>query len=293
MTRTLTALSVRRRHPMAVVVLIALALLLVGGAYAVFSPKPADAATTSASASDIEAGRKLFLANCATCHGLDAQGGGGSSAANVHGQSISGNGNGDETNNAGPSLIGVGAAAVDFQVGTGRMPLAQSGPQAPSVDKLRFSQEQIDQMAAYIASLSPGPAEPTSQELDVASVSDTDLARGAAIFRTNCAMCHNFAGKGGALTAGKYAPDLTGVSGKHIYEAMVTGPQSMPVFNNDNISPEDKKALIAWLTQEDKRPDPGGLSLGSVGPVSEGLLAWIGGIGLLIGCSIWLGMKSS
>jgi ubiquinol-cytochrome c reductase cytochrome c subunit len=276
-TRTLTALSARRRHPLAVVVLIALALLLVGGLYAALAPRDAQASTATASADDVEAGKKLFLANCATCHGLDAQGG-----------AMLPDGSG-----AGPSLIGVGAASVDFQVGTGRMPLAQSGAQAPEVSKIRFSQEQIDQMAAYIASLAPGPAVPTAEEVDVASVSDEEIARGAAIFRTNCAMCHNFAGKGGALTGGKYAPSLDGVSAKHIYEAMVTGPQSMPVFNNNTISTDDKTAIMAWLTREDVRPDPGGLSLGSVGPVSEGLLAWIGGIGLLIGVSVWLGMKSS
>ncbi|WUI15176.1 cytochrome c [Kineococcus sp. NBC_00420] len=276
MTRTLTALSARRRHPMAVVVLIALALLLVGGLYAAVAPRDAQATTATASADDVEAGKKLFLANCSTCHGLNAQGGG-----VVEGK------------NPGPSLIGVGAAAVDFQVGSGRMPLAQSGAQAPEVSKVRFSQDQINQMAAYIASLAPGPAMPTDEQLDTSSVSKEQLAQGAAIFRTNCAMCHNFAGKGGALTAGKYAPSLDGVSAKHIYEAMVSGPQSMPVFNNNTISTEDKTAIIAWLTNEDVRPDPGGLTLGSIGPVSEGLLAWIGGIGLLIGVSVWLGMKSS
>jgi ubiquinol-cytochrome c reductase cytochrome c subunit len=264
---------------MAVVVLIALALLLVGGLYSALSPREAQATTATASADDIEEGKKLFLANCATCHGINAEGGA---------QLPDGSG-------AGPSLIGVGAASVDFQVGTGRMPLAQSGAQAPEVDKIRFSQEQIDQMAAYIASLAPGPAIPTAEQLDTSDLTEEQIARGAAIFRTNCAMCHNSQGKGGALTAGKYAPDLTGVSDKHIYEAMVTGPQSMPVFNDNNISPEDKTAIIAWLTNEngDVRPDPGGLTLGSLGPVSEGLVAWIAGIGLLIGCSVWLGMKSS
>jgi ubiquinol-cytochrome c reductase cytochrome c subunit len=263
---------------MAVVVLIALALLLVGGLYAALSPREAQATTATATADDIAEGKKLFLANCATCHGINAEGG-----AVVDG------------NNAGPSLIGVGAAAVDFQVGTGRMPLAQSGAQAPEVDKIRFSQEQIDQMAAYIASLAPGPAVPTDEQLDASGFSDEQIAEGAAIFRTNCAMCHNSSGKGGALTAGKYAPDLTGVSAKHIYEAMVTGPQSMPVFSDNNISQEDKAALIAWLVNENDevRPDPGGLTLGSLGPVSEGLVAWMAGIGLLIGVSVWLGMKSS
>ncbi|WP_432495078.1 cytochrome bc1 complex diheme cytochrome c subunit [Kineococcus auxinigenes] len=277
MTRTLTALSARRRHPLAVVVLIALALLLVGGLYAAAAPRPAEASTATASADDVAAGKELFLANCASCHGLDAQGG----------EVIEGSG-------AGPSLIGVGAASVDFQVGTGRMPLQQSSAQAPEVPKLRFSQDQIDQLAAYVASLAPGPAVPTEDVLDVSDVTAEEVARGASIFRTNCAMCHNFAGKGGALTGGKYAPDLTGVEGKYIYEAMVTGPQSMPVFDNNNISAEDKTAIIAWLTQEEEfRPEPGGQPLGSLGPVSEGLFAWIAGIGLLLGCSVWLGMKSS
>ncbi|MCI2239658.1 cytochrome c [Paenibacillus sp. TRM 82003] len=277
MTRTLTALSARRRHPLAVVVLIALALVLVGGLYAAVAPRPAEASTATADADDLQAGKELFLANCATCHGLDAQGG----------EIVDGSG-------AGPSLIGVGAASVDFQVGTGRMPLQMSSAQAPEVPKIRFSQEQIDQMAAYIASLAPGPAIPGEDVLDMSDVTAQDVSRGAQIFRTNCAMCHNFAGKGGALTGGKYAPDLTGVEGKYIYEAMVTGPQSMPVFPNSTISPEDKTAIIAWLTQEEEfRPEPGGLPLGSLGPVSEGLLAWIAGIGLLVGCSVWLGMKSS
>ncbi|MFB9377726.1 c-type cytochrome [Kineococcus gynurae] len=276
MTRTLTALSARRRHPAAVVVLIALALLLVGGLYAAFAPRTAQATTSAASAQDIEEGKKLFLANCASCHGLNAQG-----APVIDGQ------------NAGPSLIGVGAASVDFQVGTGRMPLAQSGAQAPEVDKVRFSQEQIDLMAAYIASLAPGPAIPDEELTDVSGVGDEEIARGAAIFRTNCAMCHNSSGKGGALTAGKYAPDLTGTSPKHIIEAMQTGPQSMPVFNDNTISPEDKRAIAAWLSRDDVRPDPGGLTLGAVGPVTEGLFAWMAGIGLLIGCAVWLGMKSS
>jgi ubiquinol-cytochrome c reductase cytochrome c subunit len=106
-------------------------------------------------------------------------------------------------------------------------------------------------------------------------------------------MCHNAAGKGGALTRGKYAPNLAGVTGEHIYEAMVSGPQQMPVFNDQTISPENKRDIIAYLTTIEKAPTPGGLSLGGIGPVSEGLVGWLVGLGLLIGCAVWLGSKSA
>jgi ubiquinol-cytochrome c reductase cytochrome c subunit len=249
---------------MATAVLVALGLLAMGLAYSALAPRPAQAA--AASTDDIEAGRKLFLANCSTCHGLNAEG------------------RGDF-----PSLIGVGAAAVDFQVGTGRMPLAASGPQAPKTN-VKFSDAEISQLAAYVASLGPGPAIPSADMIDTQGA---DVARGGAIFRTNCAMCHNFAGKGGALTRGKYAPRLDGVTPTHIYEAMVTGPQSMPVFNDQTIDPQSKRDVIAYLQTIQEAPSPGGLSLGAVGPVSEGLVAWLVGLGALIGCAVWLGAKSS
>jgi ubiquinol-cytochrome c reductase cytochrome c subunit len=266
-----TALAARRRHPLALVLLIALGLLATGGLYAALAPKPAAAAT--ASADDIEQGHKLFIANCASCHGLNAEG----TEKNAKGEA------------AGPSLIGVGAAAVDFQVGTGRMPLTFPGPQAIQKPNL-FSDKQVSQMAAYVASLAPGPAIPGE---DVTNASKGDPARGGEIFRINCAMCHNFTGAGGALTRGKWAPSLQGVSAKHIYEAMITGPQSMPVFNDNNITPQSKQDVIAYLDSVNSSPHQAGSSLGNMGPVSEGLFVWIVGIGALIGCAVWLGAKAA
>jgi ubiquinol-cytochrome c reductase cytochrome c subunit len=258
------ALAARRRHPAVIALLLLLGLVVTGVAYSAFAPKPAQAAT--ASASQVEDGRKLFLANCATCHGLQAQG----------------------TRN-GPSLAGVGAASVDFQVGTGRMPLARPDVQAP--DKpVQFNDEQVAALAAYVASLAPGPAVP---EEDVSSGEGGDVAKGGELFRVNCAMCHNFAGSGGALTRGKYAPSLRDVEGKHIYEAMVTGPQSMPVFNDTNITPEAKNDLIAYLHSIDEQENVGGMSLGNLGPVSEGLFAWVFGLGLMIAFAVWLGKKAA
>lgn len=267
----MTGLAARRRHPLTLVLLIALALLATGAAYAVIAPKPARA--SAAIGDDITQGRKLFLASCASCHGLNAQGG----PVNAKGQTVA------------PSLIGVGAAAVDFQVGTGRMPLAAPGPQAPRVIK-RFTDDQIRQLAAYVASLAPGPAIPDAR---YTSGQGGNAGRGGEIFRVSCAMCHNYAGAGGALTRGKFAPGLAGASGKTIYEAMITGPQSMPVFNDANITPESKRDLIAYLQAIQQEPNKSGSRLGNLGPVSEGLFAWVAGIGVLIGCAVWLGAKAA
>lgn len=269
----MNALAARRRHPAAIAILIMIGLFLMGAAYAAVAPKPADATTKALSAQTVEEGKALFRANCATCHGLNAEG--------------RQTGNGDKI--AGPALAGVGAAAVDFQVGTGRMPMSNPSVQAPRKDP-QFSQEQIDAMAAYIASLAPGPEVPSEEIVDPAG---GDPARGGELFRVNCAMCHNFAGAGGALTRGKYAPALKDVSGKHVYEAMVTGPQNMPVFNDANVKPEDKQDIIAYLDSLNEAESPGGLQLGSLGPVTEGLFAWVFGLGILIGCAVWLGAKSA
>ncbi|HEY3534791.1 MAG TPA: c-type cytochrome [Pedococcus sp.] len=261
----MNALAARRRHPAAIVLLLLLGLLVTGFAYATFAPRTAQAST--AAQSQVEDGKKLFLANCATCHGLQAEG-----------------------TKVGPSLAGVGAAAVDFQMGTGRMPLAGPAVQAPRKQEIQFSQAEISAVAAYVASLAPGPGIPDAK---YSSGEGGDVALGGELFRVNCAMCHNFAGSGGALTRGKYAPNLRNVSGKHIYEAMVSGPQSMPVFNDQNISPESKNAIVAYLHAVDNEENVGGMNLGNLGPVSEGLFAWVFGLGLLVGFAVWLGKKAA
>ena len=256
--------KVGRRSPMATVALLVVGLLTTGGAYAMFSTTAA-AETTAVTQTTVEEGQKLFAANCATCHGLSAAG-----------------------TEAGPSLYGVGAASVDFQVGTGRMPLAASGPQAQK-KPVQFTAEQTLAMANYVASLAPGPAIPSDEYLQ----GDGDATLGAELFRINCAMCHNVAGAGGALTEGKYAPALSGVSAVHVYEAMVTGPQNMPVFNDLNLSPQDKADVITYLKYLEDNPSPGGFDLGSLGPVSEGLFIWIFGLGALVGVTIWIAAKTN
>ncbi|WP_437585121.1 cytochrome bc1 complex diheme cytochrome c subunit [Paramicrobacterium sp. CJ85] len=257
-----------RRHPLANVALIAVGLLFSGGAYAAFSSATASADEPTAVASSqeqIEEGGKLFAANCATCHGMNLEG-----------------------TEAGPSLIGVGAAAVDFQVGTGRMPLQMQGPQA-RVKPKQFSDSDTAALAAYVASYAPGPAIPDEKYLDAQG----NAANGAELFRINCAMCHNVAGAGGALTEGKFAPALTGVEPAHIYEAMITGPQNMPVFNDANLSPEDKRDIITALKYIENTPSVGGYELGSLGPVAEGLFIWIFGLGAIVAITVWITAKSN
>jgi len=258
------ALASRRRHPAAILLLLLLGLVATGGLYTLLAPKPAVAAV--AAADDVNAGKMLFLANCATCHGQNAEGG-----------------------KDGPSLAGVGAAAVDFQVGTGRMPLAGPGVQAAPSKKIKFTDAQIASLGAYVASLSPGPSIPDDQY----TKGDGNIARGNELFKVNCAMCHNFAGSGGALTRGKYAPSLRNITGTHIYEAMVSGPQSMPVFNDANLSPTDKNDIISYLHELDKNKNPGGMDLGNLGPVSEGMFIWVFGLGLMVGAAVWLGAKAA
>ncbi|KRC63412.1 cytochrome C [Aeromicrobium sp. Root236] len=263
-------LSTRRRHPLAGIVVLLLALGVVGGVYVAVRPQPASAADT-ASKNDAEAGRKLFLVGCASCHGKNASG--------------------IETKrggNYGPSLIGVGAAAVDFQVGTGRMPMAQSAPQAPAKDP-EYTAEETRQLAAYVASLGAGPAIPDDEYTDISGKTVEQIREGGEFFRTNCTACHNSVGAGGALPGGKYAPRLDGVSAKHIAEAMMTGPQQMPVFSDDVITPEDKSNIIAYIKQVQNQPNYGGVAGGGLGPVSEGLITWLVGIGGLLIPAVWIG----
>lgn len=260
-------LAAKRRHPAATLVVLVLALLVTGAVYSALSPARAQASTTTAQA-DVDGGRVLFEANCSTCHGLQAQG-----------------------SDAGPTLIGVGAASVDFQVGTGRMPLRADSVQAPEAPRM-FADPEIAALAAYVASLAPGPAIPAAEL--VTPLTDRErIAEGNEIFRTNCAMCHNVVGAGGALTKGKYAPSLQGTTGAYIYEAMQTGPQSMPVFSDANITPEEKQSLISYVSAAQTEPSPGGLKLGSIGPVAEGLFTWTAGLVALIACAVWLGRRAS
>jgi ubiquinol-cytochrome c reductase cytochrome c subunit len=167
------------------------------------------------------------------------------------------------------------------------MPLKETNAEAPRKTPV-FNQQQIYAIAAYVASLGGGPAIPSDQQVSAAGA---DTALGQSLFNANCAQCHNYSGAGDALTYGKYAPPLTQATNRQIYEAMLTGPEAMPVFNDTTLTPVDKRDIIAYVTQTRAEANPGGFSLGRVGPTTEGLVAWLGGIGALVLAAMWITAK--
>ncbi len=259
-------LAARRRQPVVALAMLLFALVTVGVLYAAAATvRPAEAAGAASSETQVELGKQLYLEGCSSCHSLQAQG---------------------STN--GPTLIGVGAAAVDFQVSTGRMPLAAPGVQSVAGPP-KYNEEDTAALAAYVASLAPGPAIPSAEQVDFASA---DVAEGGVLFRVNCQQCHQAAGQGGALTQGKYAPSLMNATPTQMYEAMITGPESMPVFSDATLPEEDKKSIMAYVDHLQNASDPGGLSLGRLGPVTEGLFLWTAVFGALIAVAVWIGIKA-
>jgi ubiquinol-cytochrome c reductase cytochrome c subunit len=259
-------LSQFRRNRIASPLLLVVALLAIGTTFSVASASSQDEITATQKSAQIAEGKQIFLKGCSSCHGL-----------NLEGSAVA------------PALIGVGAASVDFQVGTGRMPVADMSAQIMR-KKPVYGAEDTAALAAYVAANAPGPAIPKDSALNYER--DGNTAAGGTLFRTNCAMCHNFAAQGGALSQGKYAPTLMGVEPKYIYEALITGPQSMPVFSDKTVTPAEKLSIIKWIKAAESEPQLGGAALGRVGPVTEGLLVWTLGLGLLIGVAVWLASKA-
>ena len=257
-------INARRRRPAAGYAALLLGLVVVALVYGSLTSRGGVSQAAVGAQQNIKAGKDLFQATCSSCHGLEAQG----------------------TSQA-PSLIGAGAAAVYFQMSTGRMPAKEVG-----AENLRrpvtFSEQQIEDIAGYVASLGGGPEIPTAEQV---STEGADTALGSELFSSNCAQCHGFAGAGGALTYGKDAPPLTASTPTQIYTAMLTGPEAMPVFSDGALSPQAKRDIIAYITETRVEPNPGGFSLGRTGPVTEGLVIFLGGMSFLVLISMWITAK--
>ena len=280
-----SAAKARRRRKVRKAFAGALALLfaLTGAGFLANALTPdAQNAVAEQNAEDLaQQGKEIYEVACITCHGANLQG----------------------VKDRGPSLIGVGEGSVYFQVHSGRMPMlrneAQAGRKAP-----RYSEQQALALAAYVNANGGGPGIVRDANGEIAmeslrgannkdgKIDPADVARGSDLFRLNCASCHNFTGKGGALSSGKYAPPLAPANEQEIYQAMLTGPQNMPKFSDRQLTADEKKDIIAYIKSAEESPNPGGFGLGGIGPVTEGMVMWFIGIVVLVAFAMWIGSRS-
>lgn len=246
----------------------AVAVLLVAAVAWLASGGPSAAAPSAGTATDpalVARGRALFLTGCSSCHGLAGHGVD-AGTGNLHG----------------PSLVDAGGAAAYYQLTTGRMPLA--GRESLPVRKPpAYAMDDIDALVAYVASLGHGPAVP------VVDLHAGDLADGGVLFRADCQACHSATGAGGALSYGRAAPSLSKATATQIGSAVRTGPGQMPVFGTRTLSPHDVDSIARYVTYLHHPDDRGGLALGRLGPIPEGFLIWVFGIGTLLVVCLWIG----
>ena len=212
----------------------------------------------------IAAGHKLFEENCSSCHLPTAQG---SAAA--------------------PSLRGVGPATVNFWVTTGRMPAAAPLQVQATVKPPRLDLKQANEIAAWINSLTP-----SAPYIPDVNVKTADLTQGASLFALNCAACHTITGAGDALAYGTKAPSLHFATARQVAEAIRTGPGNMPRFTG-NLTDAQVRDVVAYVTEKIQHPaNNGGFGLGGVGPVTEGFVALLLGVGGLMLVSFWIGDRA-
>jgi ubiquinol-cytochrome c reductase cytochrome c subunit len=234
------------------------ALLSVGPSVAQVRPPT----TVPGGPAEIDAGGQLFAVACTTCHGTGGEG----------------------VEDRGPSLLGVGAASADFYLSTGRMPLDRPRTQAER-KRVAYSTVQIRQLVAFVASLGLGPAVP---RINAAA---GDLAEGNRLYANNCAPCHSSAAAGGALGHAVYAPPLNRATSVQVAEAVRIGPGAMPVFGPDTLDDEQVASVVRYVSYLRKPDDRGGFGLGHLGPIPEGFVAWVVGLGAMLMAVRWIGTK--
>lgn len=211
---------------------------------------------------DADLGRRLFVSDCASCHGVDGSG----------------------VEDQGPSLQDAGAASAHFYLTSGRMPMATTEGQSRR-KPVRYDEEEIDALVAHVASLGHGPEIP---EIDPTR---GDLARGNRLYSANCASCHNSAGSGGALGQAVFAPAVHQATPLQVAEAVRVGPGAMPAFSETTLNDQQLDDLVRYVEFLDDPVDRGGLPLGRVGPIPEGLVAWVVGLGLPLLAAAWIGRR--
>jgi ubiquinol-cytochrome c reductase cytochrome c subunit len=226
-----------------------------------------------ASTGNPQSGEAIWKQDCAICHG-----------------------NRGEGSFQGPDIRQQGTASVDFMVRTGRMPLAfrregssvfpASQSQSAERGPVAYSDQQIRDLVAYTSGFLTGPPVPPAPDL-----AGADVARGGELYRLNCAACHQMAGSGGALAWGTVGPPLRDATPTEVVEAMRTGPGSMPVFPPSVIDEQQTRDITAYVTYLKQPEDRGGAPLWHIGPVGEGLVAWVFGIGAIVLLCRWLGQR--
>lgn len=240
------------------------ALIAIGFGYSALAPTGNTASAGPTDPQKVAAGKQLYDNSCITCHGANLQG--------VEGRGV--------------PLIGVGYASAYFQLATGRMPATEHAAEMPRKIPV-FAEAQIEELSAYVQSVGGGPQLPDGSLRD-----DAEMSKGAELYRLNCASCHNFTGRGGALSQGKYAPPLDESTDKDMYAAMLSGPESMPVFSDAQLTPNEKKAIISFVQGTKASQSPGGYDLGGFGPAPEGLIAFLVGMGAIVAITLWSGSRS-
>jgi ubiquinol-cytochrome c reductase cytochrome c subunit len=210
----------------------------------------------------IARGEELYRTGCVSCHGPDGAG------------------------LEGPDIRDAGAAGAHFYLTSGRMPMADDSGQATRKEPA-YDPDEIEALVAYVATLGDGPPIP---DIDPASA---DLQAGGEIFRQNCAACHQAAGAGGALSYGRHAPSLVPPTPVQVAAAIRIGPGEMPVFGPDQLSDEEVEQIVRYVEFLQEGDDPGGFSLGRIGPVPEGLVAIVVGLGAATLGAFWVGRRKA
>jgi ubiquinol-cytochrome c reductase cytochrome c subunit len=210
----------------------------------------------------VATGRALFEQRCAGCHGPRGEGGG-----------------------LGPPIVGLGPAVYDFQLSTGRMPLAQ--PRAQSVRKPpAFSPAQIDAIVAYLTSLGGGGI-----PIPDVDPGGGDLSQGQVTYQQNCSPCHGVSGNGGAV-GDQVAPSVHPATATQVAEAVRIGPGTMPVFGAETLPEDDLSSLVRYVLYLESPEDVGGADLGHGGPIIEGFVALLFGLGSMALVVRFLGERS-
>jgi ubiquinol-cytochrome c reductase cytochrome c subunit len=217
--------------------------------------------SVAAAQAPAELGHRLYAVHCAECHGSRGFGQG----------------------HRGPKLAGAGARAADFYLRTGYMPLGHPGEE-PSRNAPVFTEQELDALIRYVASLGPGPPVPTPHP-ERGSVSE-----GLRLFTANCAGCHQVVAEGGVVT-GARVPPLESATPVQIAEAVRVGPYVMPEFDERQLSDADVDSIVAYVEYAKDPDDRGGWSLGHLGPIPEGLVTWFVGAAALVATCMLIGQR--